>query len=403
MFDAKSILESIVRGAAPSQSPQQSGGGFADILNEILKNNGAGQGGAQGSGGGSLGDILGEIGRTLSQPQGQAPSGTPPSGGGDPGGGLGDIFGELARKLGQPSQTSSPSSAPRQAAPGTSANQGQGAGPDLGDILAQLKDKLGQAGGSVTDGGSITDVLGKIFTQATQGVKEGATRVGEATGASDALGRVTGNADTDELLAKLKSIVQNSPFAAGTAAGGLGGLVLGTRAGRSLAANAARIGALAMIGGLAYKAVQNYQAGRPLITGATVPEAAPAGSGFEPAAVTNDAAAHYIQAMIAAAAADGRIDAAEHDNIIGGLKQAGVDSEAEAFLANELNNPPSVQDLARSITSPQEAVQVYTAARIAVTVDSPAEKQFLTSLAQALSIDPKLAAHIDATAASAAA
>jgi len=48
-------------------------------------------------------------------------------------------------------------------------------------------------------------------------------------------------------------------------------------------------------------------------------------------------------------------------------------------------------------------VQVYTAARIAVTVDSPAEKQFLTSLAQALNIDPKLAAHIDATAASAAA
>jgi len=93
---------------------------------------------------------------------------------------------------------------------------------------------------------------------------------------------------------------------------------------------------------------------------------------------------------------------AEFENI-GGLKQAGVDSEAEAFLANELNNPPSVQDLARSITSPQEAVQVYTAARIAVTVDSPAEKQFLTSLAQALNIDPKLAAHIDATAASAAA
>lgn len=404
MFDAKSILESIVRGAAPSQSPQQSGGSFADILNEILKDNGAGRGGAQGGGSGSLGDILSEIGKTLSQPQGQSPSGTPPSGGsGDPGKGLGDIFGELARKLGQPSQTSSPSSAPRQGAPGTSAGPGQDAGPDLGDILAQIKDKLGQAGGSVTDGGSITDVLGKIFTQATQGVKEGATRVGEATGASDALGRVTGNAETDELLAKLKAIVQNSPFAAGTAAGGLGGLVLGTRAGRSLAANAVRIGALAMIGGLAYKAVQNYQAGRPLITGATSPEAAPAGSGFEPAAVTNDAAAHYIQAMIAAAAADGRIDAAEHDNIIGGLKQAGVDSEAEAFLANELNNPPSVQDLARSITSPQEAVQVYTAARIAVTVDSPAEKQFLTSLAQALNIDPKLAAHIDATAASAAA
>jgi len=197
--------------------------------------------------------------------------------------------------------------------------------------------------------------------------------------------------------------VQNSPFAAGTAAGGLGGLVLGTRAGRAIAASAARIGALAMIGGLAYKAMQNYQAGKPLITGATTTEAAPAGSGFEPDAVTNDAAVHYIQAMVAAATADGRIDAAEHDRIIGGLKQAGLDSEAEAFLANELNEPRSVQDLARSLRSPQEAAQIYTAARIAVTVDSPAEKQFLKSLAQALEIDPTLAAHIDATTRSAAA
>jgi uncharacterized membrane protein YebE (DUF533 family) len=288
-------------------------------------------------------------------------------------------------------------------APGASANQGQGANPDLGDILAQLKDKLGQAGGSVTDGGSIVDLLGKMLTQATQGVKEGATRIGEATGAGDALGRVTSSADADELLAKLKALVQNSPFAAGTAAGGLGGLVLGTRAGRSIAASAVRIGALAMIGGLAYKAMQNYQAGKPLITGATTTETAPVGSGFEPGAVTNDAAVRYIQAMIAAAAADGRIDAREHDRIISGLKQAGLDSEAEAFLANELNNPRSAQDLARSVTSPQEAAQIYTAARIAVTVDSPAEKQFLQSLAQALGMDPKLAAHIGATTESAAA
>ena len=108
-------------------------------------------------------------------------------------------------------------------------------------------------------------------------------------------------------------------------------------------------------------------------------------------------------AMVAAASADGRIDAAEHDRIIGGLKQAGLDSEAEAFLANELNNPRSVQDLARSLRSPQEAAQIYTAARIAITVDSPAEKQFLKSLAQALEINPTLAAHIDATTQSAAA
>ena len=178
--------------------------------------------------------------------------------------------------------------------------------------------------------------------------------------------------------------------------------MLGTRTGRSVAAGAVRLGAIAMIGGLAYKAVQNYQAGRPLVTGATSTETPPAGSGFEPSTVTNEAAVHYIQAMIAAAYADGRIDPDEHDKIVGGLRQAGLDGEAEAFLAKELNSPRSVQDLAASVKSPQEGIQLYTAARIAVADNSPAEKQFLAALAAALGIDPQLAAHIDATAQAAA-
>ncbi len=366
MFDAKSILENLVRGAAPSGSgtaPQSAGGGLGDILNDILKNSGNSTGGSQTAGGGGFGDILSQIGRSLSQQQAPA-AGT----------GTGTATGQAP----------------------TSAS------PELGDILAQIKDRLGQAGGSVTDAGSISDILGKVFSQATQGVKDGSARIGEATGANDALGRLAADPQAAQILGKLKDFIQNNPYTAGAAAGGLGGLVLGTRTGRSLAASAARVGALAMIGGLAYKALQNYQAGRPLITGAASAEPPPAGSGFEPSAVSNDAAIHYIQAMIAAAYADGRIDPAEYDKIVGSLKQAGLDGEAEAFLAKELNSPVSVQELAQSVKSPQEAVQLYTAARIAVADNSPAEKAFLSSLAQALGLDPRLAEHIDATAAAAA-
>lgn len=356
MFDAKSILENIVRGAAPSgagTSPQ-SGGGLGDMLNDILKNTGSASG-SPSTGGGGLGDILNQIGKSLSQSQ-RSPSGDGP----------------------------------------TSSN------PELGNILTQLKDKLGQSGGAITDGGSIGDILGKVFTQAAQGVKEGSSRLGDATGANDALGRLASDPQAAEIIGKLKDFIQNNPYTAGAAAGGLGGLLLGTQTGRSLAGSAARLGALAMIGGLAYKALQNYQAGRPFITGATSTEPPPAGSGFEPAAVSNDAAVHYIQAMIAAAHADGRIDAGEHDKIIGSLKQAGIDGEAEAFFAKELNSPTSVQDLADAVKNPQEALQLYTAARLAVADNSPAEQAFLSSLAAALRLDPKLAAHIDATAAAAA-
>jgi uncharacterized membrane protein YebE (DUF533 family) len=399
MFDAKSILESLVRGAAPQSPAQgpQTGGGIGDILGQILVGAQQGRGGS----GGGLGDILAEIGK-MTNPQGGAPSG--PSGQQSGGGGLADILAEVQRQLGQGGQTgggTTPSPRSATATPGGSAGGG-GSGSGLGDILGQLKDKLGQAGGGAASGGSIADILGQVLSQATSGAKEGATRIGQATGESDALGRATGGQSPEDMLEKLKALVRDNPIAATGAAAGLGGVVLGTRTGRAVAGSAARLGALALIGGLAYKAFQNYQAGKPLITGAMPAEAAPQGSGFEPAAVTNETAALYIRAMIAAAAADGRIDSTEQTKIMGGLKQAGIDAEAEEFLAQELNNPASVQDLSNAVSSPEEAVQVYTAARLAIEPDTATEKQYLASLAAALGVDSTLAAHIDATTRSAA-
>lgn len=359
-FDAKSLLEGLIRNAvapANTPAPQQGGGGLGglgDILGQVLGGAG-GQGGQQGAGG--LGDILGQLQRQIA----------PQQGGG---------------------------SAP-------SANSGAGG---IGDILGQLKDQLGQAGGAM-QGGSVLDTLGKVLGQATQGVREGAGRVDDATGASgalrDALRNATGK-NPDDILAQLQQILKDNPMAAGGALGGLGGLVLGTRTGRSLAGSVAKLGALALIGGLAYKAYQNYQDGKPLIAGASPIEAAPSGSGFEPANVTNEDAVLYIKTMISAAAADGRLDADEQSRIVGSLNQAGAGSEAEQFLAETFNSPPTVAQIADAVTSPEQAVQVYTAARIAIEPDAAAEKQFLAGLAQALGIDNKLAQHIDATARNAA-
>ena len=393
MFDAKSILESIVRGAAPqAPAPQGGGGGLGDILGQILKGGGQ-QGG--GNGGGGLGDILSEIGKMTNPKGASVPSGghSGPAAQTGGGGGLADILAEFQRQL------QGGGGAPAPGSRGTADADTSGGG--LADILAQLKDKLGQAGAG--GAGGIGDILGQVLGQATSGVREGATRIGEATGANDALGRATGGQSAEELLEKLRGLVRDNPIAATGAAGGIGGAVLGTKTGRAIAGSAVRLGALALIGGLAYKAFQNYQVGKPLVSGVTPAEAAPQGSGFEPAAVTNESAALYIRAMIAAAAADGRIDDAEQAKILGALKQAGVDAEAEEFLANELNNPASVEDLASAVTSPEEAVQLYTAARIAIEPDQRGEQQFLAALAGALGIDNKLAAHIDATTRSAAA
>jgi uncharacterized membrane protein YebE (DUF533 family) len=345
-------------------------GGLGDILRNMVPSEGSGQGRAMAPG--------------------QAPQ---------PGGGVGGLEDILKNML-----------------PGGGAGQPASRGPamapgggGLGDILGRIQEQMGrssQVGPGGAPGGGLLDALGQILGQATQGVKEGAQRIDRATGASgqvrDALGRATGQSPED-LLRQLKELIENNRLAAGAAAGGLGGVLLGTRTGRSVLGSAAKLGGLALIAGLAYKAVQNYQQGRPLIGGdggaqQTNLIEAPRGSGFETEAISNAAATAYIRGMIAAAAADGRIDASEQQSIIGGLKQMGLDAEAEEFLAAEINQPASVDDLVACVSSQEEAVQLFTAARVAIDLDTQEEHDFLVSLARGLGLDGQLVAHIDAAA-----
>ncbi len=385
MFDARSLLEQIVNGANRNAAPGGGGGGLGDILGDLMRGAGgqgapagnvtARPGATQGGGQGGLGDILGDLLGGANRAGPGAP-GAPAASGGNA---LEDILRNLV-----PGQT-------RGVAPGTAPGTAEGGG-GLADILGKLQQSLG--GQSGAGGGGIADVLGQILSQATQGAKEGAGRLSDATGARDAFNRTTGQTPED-LMAKLKELIANNQLGAGAALGGLGGLVLGTQTGRGLAVSAAKIGALALIGGLAYKAFQNYQAGRPLITGAHPAEAAPQGTGFEPQALTNQSATTYIRAMIAAANSDGRIDDSEKQRIFGALKQGGLESEAEAFLQHELGQPATVDELAAAVGSPEEAAQVYTAARIAIEPDTAGENAFLASLADRLGIDRQLASFID--------
>ncbi len=411
MFDARSLLEHLVRGGGqPQQAQQAPSGGLADILGQLGaamgQQGGSGQGGAAPSQGGGLGDILGRLGEAMGQQGGGGQRTSAPSqSGGQGGGGLGDILGRLGEAMGQPAQSQTRQIAPENRGSADRGAGGQGA--SLEDLLKNMLPGGGQSGDGRQSGGGggLMDSLGQVLGQATQGVKEGAGRIDEATGASrharDAVGQATGK-NPDELLEQLKELVRNNQLGAGAVAGGLGGVLLGTKAGRSLATSALKLGGLALIGGLAYKALQNYQQGRPPLggqgPGASALIEAPRGSGFEAEAVTNDSALLYIRAMIAAAAADGRIDAAEQQKMLGSLQQAGIDRGAEEFLANELNNPATADDLVRAVQTEVEAVQVFTAARVAIDLDTQEEHQFLVSLAQGLGLDGNLVAHIDAEA-----
>src|SRR5262249_10080362 len=189
-----------------------------------------------------------------------------------PQGDLGDLLKQLSPGGQGPQPTESP---PRHS------NQDLGGAEDgprpqgKGALEEGLRNAIAGQAGAVSQrlaklqqqGGSFTDILGQVLGQATSGIREGAGRIDEATGASryarDAMSQATGRTP-EELLAQLKEFLANNRLGAGAALGGLGALVLGTGAGRSLAGSAVKFGSLALIGGLAYQAYQNYQQGRPL-------------------------------------------------------------------------------------------------------------------------------------------
>ena len=269
------------------------------------------------------------------------------------------------------------------------------------DMVMGAGQQGGQQGGAA---GGIGGLLGSVLAQATQGLKQGGQDLNTASGGmGDKLkgmaSQAAGGRSPQDLMQQAKEMIARNPGMAAAAAAGLGGLLLGTKSGRGLAMGAAQAGGLALIGGLAYSAYQNYQNGKPLISRSGEVHTAPHGSGFaDDDGDDQNRALLMLRAMIAAAASDGRLDDAERQRILGGMTTAGVSGAAEQFLARELAHPASPEELAGAVGSPEEAVQLYTAARLAIEVDTPAEQSFLAALAAAANVDPALSAHVDAAA-----
>jgi uncharacterized membrane protein YebE (DUF533 family) len=229
---------------------------------------------------------------------------------------------------------------------------------------------------------------------------------GQASAAvSGALGqaqeRLQGTGASD-YIAKAREIVERNPLGTTAALGGLAALLLGTKGGRETTMGAVKLGGLAAIGGLAYKAFRNYQEGRPLADGVPGLEqltAAPSDSEFAEGALTNESALLLVRAMIATAAADGVVDPSERAQIIGRLQEGGLDAGAVEFLDAEIQRPASIEDIAKSAGSSKElALQTYAAAHIVAS--SEPEKRFLAGLGRALALEPDLIGRLEHAASS---
>lgn len=193
-------------------------------------------------------------------------------------------------------------------------------------------------------------------------------------------------------------------LATGAAAGGVLALLLSGGKPKKLIKNAVKLGGVALVGGLAYKAWQDWQAGRqPQAAGAGAPPPAlpkPEGTVFLPAdtGAAEALSLKLVRAMVAAAKADGHVTSAERRRIAAQLPELGLGSEAEALIAEELDAPLDVGRIAALAASPEEAAEIYAASLLVVDPEAPAERGYLAMLAARLRLDPDLVRHLHANA-----
>ena len=166
---------------------------------------------------------------------------------------------------------------------------------------------------------------------------------------------------------------------------------------------------MAAVGALAYKAYNDWQAGKQ----APAPQEAarqapplmlppPSGTPFNPSTESGQQslARSLLRAMIAATKADGHVDAQEQARIFAEMDRMALSSEDKAFVMDELRANLDVDAVARAAKTPEDAAEIYAASLLAVTVDSPAERGYLAMLAARLKLDDALVAHLhDAVAA----
>lgn len=250
---------------------------------------------------------------------------------------------------------------------GTMSKSGEGR---LGNVLQDLQSSLGSMAGGQGGQGGLGGVLGNVLNMAK-------TTLGNAS--------------------------QNPVQAAGL--GAVLGSVLG--GGSKSISGAVKGGALALLAGVAYKALTNAGQGASASpSGGAQPQTRGGYSGGDlPLAMTGPQtpaetqalernAELVIKGMLNVAKADGQVSADEIQRIVGKLKDAGIPGDAESWILAELRKPLDLDAFVAEIPSREVAAEVYAASLLAVEVDTPQERAYLTDLAQKTGIAGPVAQQI---------
>ncbi len=246
------------------------------------------------------------------------------------------------------------SGAAKPAARGT-VQAGQGGGFD--DLVGQLGGMVGGSrSGAQTgqQGGGLGDLLGGML---------GGGSGGGAGGLGSLLEGLAGGAMGGSQPRSTRRASAPSGLEGMLGAGGIGGLLGGLLGG---AGGSSAGGSMGGLGGLLDSVLKGQEPAAP------------------PSRDQELAAALMLRAMIQAVKADGDLDAAEKQKLMGALDGAG--EQEIAFVNAELSAPTDLDGLVAQVPQGMEA-QVYAISLSAINLDNRAEAEYLHSLAQALGLD----------------
>jgi uncharacterized membrane protein YebE (DUF533 family) len=175
------------------------------------------------------------------------------------------------------------------------------------------------------------------------------------------------------------------------AIGGLGALAGALLGGRRSLGGAIGGGAMALLGVMAFKALQGNRQ-----NAANAPAEIPAPQNQTDQLKMEQDAEIVLKAMVNAAKSDGQVDAKEIQRIIDKLKEAGATPQEQQYVLDMMNTPMETEFLINAAKGRQElAVQIYAASLMAIEVDTLEEKAYLESLASGLGLSSDVIRNIE--------
>jgi uncharacterized membrane protein YebE (DUF533 family) len=205
---------------------------------------------------------------------------------------------------------------------------------------------------------------------------------------------------TEGLSQTVSNLASSIPggLAGGAAAGGIMALLVSNKSARKYAGKAAQYGGATVLGGLAYKAYQNWSSNAPATTqqASSQPVADSDEARFHQQAIDgasesqNDFELTLVKAMIAAARADGHMDAQEQQRIFQAVEKMNLSSQEKAIVFDSLQKNIPIQELVNGISTMELKAEIYLASCLVIDPNQPGEREHLDKLGSALALPEEL-------------